>query len=146
MENNLKEKGSSQAKKILHKLAIILVAISLLIVFWNPINNILIALFVNPILSQIPDDNILTGISFFILPFVICRLIYCKVKEVMTISIESGIYKKRSLLVDRHGIEAILFVIYAIFHIRYQFYSFLGGYDWHKFGQLYFSLRRSFFI
>jgi len=130
MENNLKEKGSSQAKKILHKLAIILVAISLLIVFWNPINNILIALFVNPILSQIPDDNILTGISFFILPFVICRLIYCKVKEVMTISIESGIYKKRSLLVDRHGIEAILFVIYAIFHIRYQFYSFLGGYDY----------------
>ena len=130
MENNLKEKGSSQAKKILHKLAIILVAISLLIVFWNPINNILIALFVNPILSQIPDGDILTGISFFILPFVICRLIYCKVKEVMTISIESGIYKKRSLLVDRHGIEAILFVIYAIFHIRYQFYSFLGGYDY----------------
>ena len=130
MENNLKEKGSSQAKKILHKLAIILVAISLLIVFWNPINNILIALFVNPILSQIPDDNILTGISFFILPFVICRLIYCKVKEVMTISIESGIYKKRSLLVDRHGIEAILFVIYIIFHTQYQFYSFLGGYDY----------------
>ena len=130
MENILKEKGRNQAKKILHKLAIILVAISLLIVFWNPINNILIALFVNPILSQIPDDNILTGISFFILPFVICRLIYCKVKEVMTISIESGIYKKRSLLVDRHGIEAILFVIYAIFHIRYQFYSFLGGYDY----------------
>jgi len=130
MENILKEKGRNQAKKILHKLAIILVAISLLIVFWNPINNILIALFVNPILSQIPDGDILTGISFFILPFVICRLIYCKVKEVMTISIESGIYKKRSLLVDRHGIEAILFVIYIIFHTQYQFYSFLGGYDY----------------